>query len=184
MGGKGGMNMALKEKALKRMAEKLNAAGVPYALGAGWLLCQKGILPVYHDFDVTLSPADAQAADRILSRLGMRSEAREEDGCFHASYHFDGADVDLCAGMVFPCGLKAVFGPDSVSGSVSVFGAPVPMGRLEDWLVWYALAGRAGRTEALVRYFSEHGSDCPQRFRACVDGPLPEAVEALVRPFC
>ncbi len=70
--------MALKEKALKRMAEKLNAAGIHYSLGASWLLCQKGILDVYHDFDVVVPLEEEEEADRVLRRLGMCSGVEME----------------------------------------------------------------------------------------------------------
>lgn len=176
--------MALKEKALKRLTEKLSAAGVTFVLGGGWLLARKGVLPEYHDFDVLVPPAEAPAADRTLTRLGMRSEAREEDGCFHAAYHFDGADVDLCAGMTFPGGLRAVIDSAAAAGTETVLGVKVPAGYLEDWFVWYSLMGRASRAEALAAWFSQHPPEHPGRFIACVDGPLPEelarAVEALM----
>ena len=59
--------MALKEKALRRLAEKLNAAGVTWGMGAGWLLCQRGILEGYHDFDVMVMESDIDRADRVLT---------------------------------------------------------------------------------------------------------------------
>lgn len=167
--------MALKEKALKRLTEKLTAAGVPFVLGGDWLLAQRGVLQAYHGFDVLTPPECAAAADRVLTRLGMRSEAEERVGCFRASYHFDGADVDLWAGMAFEGGLRAVIGEDSVSERVPVFGAQVPLGRVEDWLVWDSLAGRDSRAEACFAYFADRAPD-RERFTACVDGPLPEAL--------
>ena len=175
--------MAMKEKALRRLTEKLTAAGVRFSLGAGWLLAHEGVLPDYHDFDLMVPPADAEAADRVLSRLGMRSEAGERDGCFHASYHFDGADIDLCTGMAFEGGLRAVIDERSVSGTAVVLGAAVPLGHLEDWFVWYSLMGRTSRAEALARRFAERPPERPERFRDCVNGPLPEALAAQTAGF-
>ena len=172
--------MALKEKALRRLAEKLTAAGVTFALGGSWLLTCRGVLADYHDFDVMVPPAEAEKADRVLSRLGMRSEAGDRGGCFHASYHFDGADVDLCAGMAFDGGLRAVIDGRSVAGEAPVLGVPVPLGHLEDWYVWYSLMGRTGRADALAARFAEHPPEHPERFRDCVDGPLPDALAAAV----
>ena len=173
--------MALKEKALKRMAEKLNAAGVHYSVGASWLLCQKGILDVYHDFDVVVPLAESEAANRVLRRLGMCSGVEMEEGLYRASFHFDGADIDLSAGMCFDCGLRAVVNEHTAVETVSVLGVPVALGALEDWLVWYALYGRMQRAEAIHGYLKAHGPVRKERFRACVDGPLPEQVEALIR---
>ena len=176
--------MALKEKALKRLTEKLTAAGVDFTLGASWLLCQHGILDVYHDFDVVVPAEQAEQADKVLSRLGMRSEAETRDGCFHASYHFDGADVDLCGGLFFAeYGLRAVLNQESAAEKRSVLGAEVPLGHLEDWLVWYALMGRESRFEAILTHLQSQPDVQRERFTACVDGPLPEALRARLAGF-
>ncbi len=173
--------MALKEKALKRMAEKLNAAGVHYSVGGSWLLCQKGILDVYHDFDVLVPLAEEGAADRVLRRLGMCTGVEMEEGRYRASFHFDGADIDLSAGMLFDCGLRGVVDEHTAVETVTVLGVPVALGALEDWLVWYAVSGRTERAEAIHAYLKDHGPVRKERFRACVDGPLPEQAEALIR---
>ena len=44
--------MALKEKALRRLGEKLTAANIPFAAGGEWLRCQLGQSAVYHTFDI------------------------------------------------------------------------------------------------------------------------------------
>ncbi len=176
--------MALKEKALKRLTEKLTAAGVPFSLGGSWLLVCRGILDTFHDFDVMVPPEQAAAADKVLSRLGMRGDTTEENGCFHASYHFDGADVDLCGGMVFDSGIRAVIGPDSAAGTAPVLGAAVPLGHLEDWFVWYSLMGRTRRADAVAAYFADHPPLRPERFAACVDSPLPPELAEAVRRLC
>ena len=166
--------MALKEKALKRLTEKLTAAGVDFTLGASWLLCQYDILDTYHDFDVLVPAEQAEQADKVLSRLGMCSERQSQNGCFHGSYHFDGADVDLCGGLNFSdYGLHAVLNADACSEKRSVLGAQVPLGHLEDWLVWYALMGRESRAQAVLAYLKEQPAVKANRFTDCVDGQLP-----------
>ena len=172
--------MAFKDKALKRLAEKLNRAGIPYSVGAGWLLCVRGVTDSFHDFDVLVPYESAGDADRVLSRLGMRGEVHEGEKTFRASYHFDGADIDLCAGMDLGNGLYAVIGGDSAEREIPVLGVPVRAGYLEDWYVWYSLFGRDRKVELLERYFAEHPPEHPERFAACVDGPLPEAVAEAV----
>ena len=172
--------MALKEKALKRLTEKLGAAGIPFSLGGSWMLVQRQIAEQYHSFDVVVPPESGAAADRVLSRLGLRSEAREDAGCFRGEYHFDGADVTLHAGMAFPCGARAVISSPAWERTVPVLGAAVPLGFAEDWLVWSELSGAAGQAEALRRYFEAHPSPCPERFRACIEGPLPPEAESLI----
>ena len=84
--------MALKEKALRRLGEKLSAANIPFAAGGEWLHCQLGQSAVYHTFDIVVSSADAARADKVLTKLGMRQEQPAPDGVFRCHYHFDGAD--------------------------------------------------------------------------------------------
>ena len=111
--------MAVKEKALRRLADKLNAAGVTWAAGGEWVLCQAGLLDTYHVFDIYVAEADIAAADRALTRLGMRSEVPSEDA-FRAEYHFDGADIHVRAGIP-----GFAFDAGCVSGDTTVLGASV-----------------------------------------------------------
>ena len=168
--------MAFKEKALKRMAEKLNRAGIPYNVGAGWLLCRRGVTDSFHDFDVLVPFSSAEEADRVLSKLGMRSDVSQSGETFRASYHFDGADIDLCAGMGLGNGLHAVIDANSTEREEIILGVPVRAGYLEDWYVWYTFFGRDRKTELLEKFFADHPPEHPERFAACVDGDLPENV--------
>ena len=176
--------MAFKDKALKRMAEKLNRAGIAYTVGAGWLLCVRGVTDTFHDFDVLVPFAQAEAADRVLTKLGMRGEVREGEKTFRASYHFDGADIDLCAGMDLGGGLHAVLDETSCEREETVLGVPVRAGDLEDWYVWYSLFGRTQKAEALEARFAARPPEHPERFTACADGPLPEELAEKVRKLC
>lgn len=106
--------MALKEKALKRLAEKLDARGVAWAAGGAWARCQRGQAETYHRFDIYVAEADAAAADAALSRLGLRSPISEAP--FRCAYHFDGADVTLTA-------LPAL----ATDGEATALGAAVPL---------------------------------------------------------
>lgn len=107
--------MALKEKALKRLAEKLNSAGLVWAAGGDWALCQRGLKEQYHCFEIAAE--DPGAADAILTRLGMR-HAEEAGTGLLASYHFDGADVLLRAGALQP---------SAIGETVTVLGQAVPL---------------------------------------------------------
>ena len=170
--------MALKERALRRLADKLNAAGVCWGVGAGWLLAHHGVLDGYHDLDILVAEADTERADRILSRLGMRAPA-EADG-FRCGYHFDGADVDVSAGMVLGGRYHARFDGASIAGEAEVLGARVALMHLEDWYVYYALMGRESRVAALERYFAAHPPARPERFSQAVAEPLPDALQAKI----
>ena len=174
--------MALKEKALRRLAEKLNAAGVTWGMGASWLLCQRGILEGYHNFDVMVMESDIDRADRVLTRLGMGG--REESGdAYHGTYHFDGADFDVMAGVILhtPEGeWHWVFDESAVAGYAEVQGAQVPLMHLEDWYVFYSLIGKEARADAIAQWWGRHGVEHPERFRRVTREPLPRALEEKI----
>lgn len=175
--------MAMKEKALRRLADKLNAAGVTWAIGAGYLLAYHGIGQGYHDFDIIVDEKDAEAADRVLSRLGMRSPQELKGDAFHCAYHFDGADIDVMAGMVIhhEDGQWHIrFDGDSVDKTVSVLGAQVHLMYLEDWYVFYALIGHDKKAQAIEEHFRRHGVKHPERFDQVAREPLPEALQASI----
>ena len=133
--------MALKEKALRRLADKLNAVGITWAAGGEWLLCYRGLTQNYHQFDIIVVEQDAAAADKLLSRLGMRSPVEDAPDTFRCDYHFDGADIAVTAGMTV-AGQKIPFGPEDVEETVTVLGASVPVMRLSAWQAIYTLQGK------------------------------------------
>ena len=141
--------MALKEKALRRLADKLNAADITWAAGGEWLLCRHGLTQSYHQFDIIIAEQDAAAADKILSRLGMRSPVEDAPDVFRCDYHFDGADIAVTAGMVAG-GQKIPFGPEDVEETVTVLGASVPVMRLSAWQTIYTLQGKARLAELIA----------------------------------
>ena len=110
--------MALKEKALRRLGEKLTAANIPFAAGGEWLHCQLGQSAVYHTFDIVVSSADAARADKVLTKLGMRQEQPAPDGVFRCHYHvYKRQDVTLLAADVAL----------ETSGSAVVLGTSIPL---------------------------------------------------------
>lgn len=115
--------MALKEKALRRLGDKLTAANIPFAAGGEWLLCQLGQSTVYHTFEIVVSSADAARADKVLTKLGMRQEQSAPNGAFRCHYHFDGADVTLLA----------VDTPLVLGGEAIVLGVRIPLLTAEAW---------------------------------------------------
>ena len=120
--------MALKEKALRRLGEKLTAANIPFAAGGEWLHCQLGQSAVYHTFDIVVSAADAARADKVLTKLGMRQEQPAPDGVFRCHYHFDGyAVARACMLRGADVTLLAADVALETSGSAVVLGTSIPL---------------------------------------------------------
>ncbi len=116
--------MALKEKALKRMAEKLNAAKITWAVGGDWLKNLRGQKADWHQFDVVILESDREKADKVLTKMGMRA-LHEETPVFRCDYHFDGADIAMMAGVAFSA--------EDIEEHVTVLGADVPVLSLAAW---------------------------------------------------
>lgn len=175
--------MAVKEKALRRMAEKLNAANITWAIGASWLLVHWGVTGSYHDFDIVVAEADVEKADRVLSKLGMKTLEERENGEFHGEYHFDGADIDMRSPYTLENTYHMQFDASSIAGETTVLGAAVRLMYLEDWFVLYALMGKTRRVEEIAAYFAAHGVAHPERFGQVIAEPLPAQVQALIQPW-
>ncbi len=175
--------MAVKEKALRRMAEKLNAANICWGIGASWLLFHWGITDSYHDFDIVVADADVEKADRVLSKLGMKTLGEWDNQEFHGEYHFDGADIDMRSPYILNGTYHMQFNTTSIAGEATVLGATVPLMHLEDWLVLYALMGKTRRVDELTAYFASHAPAHPERFGQAIAEPLPAQVQALIQPW-
>jgi len=144
--------MALKEKALRRLADKLNAAGVVWAAGGQWLLSFRGVTDTFHQFDILVAEADTEKADKVLSKMGMKSPMETADA-FRCDYHFDGADIAVTAGMVAG-GEQIAFDASSIEETVTVLGASVPVMRLSDWQRIYTLQGQTRLAEAIAQHLN------------------------------
>lgn len=84
--------MALKEKALRRLAEKMAKKNIPWCAEGDWARSMRDPSTSWHGFDILVAAADLEKADQVLTRLGMREEAPD---ALH--FHFDGADITLRA---------------------------------------------------------------------------------------
>lgn len=167
--------MALKEKALRRLADKLNAAGVCWAAAGDWMLTQIGAGDVYHQFDIIVAEKDLAAADKVMSRLGMKSEHPDEE-TFHCDYHFDGADISMrTPWKVNGCTMQ--FDAVSIAQDVNVLGAAVHLLHAEDWYVLSSLAGDAKTADKLAAWFAANGVKHPERFAQAVAEPLPDTIK-------
>ena len=167
--------MALKEKALKRLCEKLARAGIPFCLAGSWMLTQRGLDLPWHSFDVVVDPEQFPEADRVLTRLGMRSAAEQTETHAEIHYHFDGADIQLYSG--FPLSdtqYRLSPSPDTVT----VLGQEVPLMSPEDWYILLLQTGHSAEAHAIEPFFQTHSfraamlSSCLSQY-VPHDGPFP-----------
>ena len=170
--------MALKEKALKRLTEKLAAAQVHWALGGDYALTLRGEETAWHSFELLTDAASAAAADKVLTKLGMRHEEDAAPAAFRCAYHFDGADILLTAGpaaTVEGQALRLRLDAAAAAEKVAVLGAQVPLLRLEDQLVLSVLQGDEAGARRVAALLKKTGIDM-DRVRGCTEEPLPEAI--------
>lgn len=145
--------MALKEKALKRLGEKLTRAGIPFCAAGPWMLCQRGWNNAWHGFDIVVDPQRFEEADHVLTRLGMRTPLSVLPENAEVHYHFDGADIVLYAG--FSTGDTA-YHVSADADTAAVLGQNIPLMSPEDWYVLLLSSGRQNEALAVLPYFREH----------------------------
>ena len=80
-------------EALKRTAVALKEAGVSFALGGGYAAWARGGPEPAHDVDFVVAEADAEQAELVLTKAGLRVEHPPEDWLFKV--FTDGAMVDI-----------------------------------------------------------------------------------------
>ncbi|MBQ9324644.1 MAG: hypothetical protein IJ246_02620 [Clostridia bacterium] len=89
--------MAFKEKALRRLDEKMSKKGIPYALGGDFLLQALSLAEESHLLSLTVPFEKRGDADAVMRRLGMGHVDCDTPECFLGTYHFDGAEFQLLA---------------------------------------------------------------------------------------
>ncbi len=150
--------MALKEKALRRLADKLNASGVAWCAWGAWAQSIQGVPRDWHGFELMVDEGDVEKADRILTRLGMRHEETDGEAARRVSYHFDGADVTMTAGCAIRCGDTVYHPLLRAAAPVSVLGASVPLLRLESELPLALLRGDEALAALIAARLRDKGS--------------------------
>lgn len=143
---------------LAKIAQRLNALGITWAVGASLMLYLKGIAPSFNDIDLMVAEQDAKKARAALLALGQmlppKPNTQYKTKCF-CEFVVDGADIDLMAGLVIvadgrdhPC----PFGPQDIAGWAQVGGQAIPLQSVQRWRRYYQLMGRAEK----VRMIDEH----------------------------
>lgn len=157
---------------------RLEAAGIPHALGASGLCASLGLVPVVNDWDVTVE-ADLDTLAEIFA--GQPHERFGNSGC-HADHklNLEAGGIELIARFAFFVDGGIVRIPTRVTGRWQ----GVPVGAPEGWAVAYALMGeledsarRRERAELLFAHLVRHGAD-GEVVRLLLAEPLPAALAA------
>ena len=175
--------LALKEKALRRLDEKLRKKGIPYAIGGDWLLFTEGLTDSYHTFDVYVPAEHGQAASAVFERLGMCASRQENQDTLEAEYHFDGADFTFHAGFCAMPDVRICLDDVQNFRHEEIPGASVPVFSLEDAYVIALLCHREQDAALLETHFQAHGVQHPERFLNGAVQPVPEDIQRRIQPW-
>lgn len=134
--------------ALKRIAERLNGAGITWAVGGSMMLYLRGRATNVHDIDLMVDEKDVERAKKLLSEIGKLMP--EKDNASYQTRHYyqyviDGAEVDLIAGFVIVKDGEAHECPllrKDITERHDLEGTPVPLHSLSVWREYYTLMGR------------------------------------------
>ena len=144
-----------KLKVLSRIAQALNARSLTWAVGGSLLLYIKGIVSDFHDIDIMVAEADADAAEAALSSLGSQLPVKPKDR--YRSKRFlrfliDGVDVDVIAGFTIIYEGEEYYFPltgKEIKDHAEIDGTLIPLQALGAWRRYYRLMGRDDKAALL-----------------------------------
>lgn len=133
---------------LKRIAERLNGAGVTWAVGGSMMLYLRGRARNVHDIDLMVDEREVELAKEVLSGMGKLMPEKEDARYQTRHYHkfvIDGTEVDLIAGFVIVKDGVAHECPllrKDITERKDLEGMAVPLHALAVWREYYELMGR------------------------------------------
>jgi hypothetical protein len=163
---------------LRRALARLEAAGVPHALGGSGLLAALGLVDHVNEWDVTCD-ADLDRLAEIFA--GQPHERFGNSGC-HADHklNLEGGGIELIARFAF----FVEGGVVRIPTRVTARWRELPVGSPEGWAVAYALMGelenaprRTERAELLFAHLAAHGADA-DTVAYLLAQPLPKTLAA------
>lgn len=145
---------------LRGVLARLQAAGVPHAVGGSGLLAALGLVERVNDWDVTCD-ADLDTLAELFA--GQPHERFGNSGC-HADHklNLEGGGIELIARFAF----FLEGGIVRIPTRVTTRWCGLPVGSPEGWAVAYAIMGeldnaprRSERAELLFAHLAAHGAD-------------------------
>ncbi len=144
-----------KLKVLSEIAERLNQAGITWALGGSAMLYLNHISEEFHDLDLMMMEADADAAKNILLGMGTLLQSKPNEHYYSASFLefvIMDTDVDVMAGFHIikdgvdhDCSLAA----EDISQEVMIHGQRIPLHSVEMWKNYYELMDRPAKVKLI-----------------------------------
>lgn len=167
---------------LLSIAERFNAASIPWGLGASMLLWFHGIVDAPADIDLLVAAGYADQADAVLRDMGTKSPPGSNVGYatrFFGEYAVRDVDADLMEGFAIRYGdgqcYRYPFDPGSLEKR-DVLGVSIYLTPLLDWYVLYQLMpGREKRITQLEAYLWRHGVK-EAGIRKWMREPIPAAI--------
>jgi hypothetical protein len=163
---------------LRACLARLEAAGVPHALGGSGMLAALGLVDHVNDWDVT---CDADL-DTLASLFADQPHERYGNSGCHADHklNLENNGIELIARFAFFVDGGVVRIPTRVTRRWR----ELPVGSPEGWAVAYALMGelegaphRTARAELLLAHMAAHGADA-ESIAFLLAQPLPGALAA------
>lgn len=181
------MNQLALDTALVKIALAFESEEIIWGVGGSRLLLAHGIASASRDLDLLVTEGTAERAKELLQSIGTGvAGLPKAPFCSRTFMQFtvDGTETDLIAGyrISHEAGVyEQQFSAESVTGSLVLGGAHVPLTALEDWYVTYQLyPAKAQKAEQIEAYFTKNGVSRPDLLRQALQGELPERVRVRI----
>lgn len=152
------MEIAHKLKVLSRIAERLNAENLIWAVGASLLLYLKQIADSFHDIDIMAAEDDIERLKSALLDMGeLQAPHPNQQYKTRHFYEFviDGVDVDVMGGFIIVKDGREYdcpFTRSSIFEHVEVNGQSIPLQAVSDWRGYYDLMGREAKVKMIDQF--------------------------------
>ena len=159
---------------LIEVVRRLEDAGLVVALGGSGLLGGLSLATEARDWDLTTD----STLEEVTAKLEGPALERFGPSGIHADHklRLTGGAVEIICGFAIRSGGGIVRIPTVVSARAE----QVPLGSPEAWAAAYALLGRAGKAERLMRWLAANGADAGVIARLTAE-PLPGPLAARLR---
>jgi len=174
---------------LSYLGEKLNSAGILWAVGASIVLNQYGLVEKPNDIDILVDIDDIKKADEILKGLGMKKPIEEGESSIYSTKYFyeyvvNGIDVDIMAGFAINFNEDAYefsFDKKAITAVKKINGVDIPLTSLEDWYVLYQLMqNREKKVNIIEKYLSSNGIKETHLINRALSKKLPNKVRERI----